>query len=106
MLGSSESWELLLPPVPWRSRARGGAVHSIRSGLRVLARFSHLRPTNGFVTSLAHSMKRSTTGLRVRFLRRTIATGHGVTGKSTGRILRKLKRTHEAGKAVMYSSLA
>src|SRR5215469_15654430 len=29
---SSESWELYQPPLPWHSRAGGGAVHSIKSG--------------------------------------------------------------------------
>src|SRR5919198_197971 len=28
---SSESWELYQPPLPWHSRAGGGAVHSIMS---------------------------------------------------------------------------
>src|SRR6187401_131997 len=30
MLDSSESWEPQQRPLPWRSRAGGGAVHSIR----------------------------------------------------------------------------
>jgi hypothetical protein len=30
---SSESWELYQPPLPWHSRAGGGAVHSIISAL-------------------------------------------------------------------------
>jgi len=37
-----------------------------------------------FATSCAHSMKRSTTGLNVRFFNVTIATGHGRAGRSTG----------------------
>src|SRR5262249_17339476 len=32
MLGSSESWEPQEAPRRWHSRARGGAVHSIKSG--------------------------------------------------------------------------
>ena len=31
MDSSSESWEPYQPPLPWHSRAGGGAVHSIRS---------------------------------------------------------------------------
>jgi hypothetical protein len=33
MFGSSESWELQQRPRLWHSRAGGGAVHSIKSGL-------------------------------------------------------------------------
>jgi hypothetical protein len=36
---SSESWEPQPAPTPWHSRAGGGAVHSIRSGLRTASRF-------------------------------------------------------------------
>ena len=36
-----------------------------------------------FATSRAHSMKRSTTGLRVRFFNVKIATGQGRIGMST-----------------------
>src|SRR5262249_2118817 len=32
MGSSSESWEPYQPPLPWHSRAGGGAVHSIMSG--------------------------------------------------------------------------
>src|SRR5262245_30422946 len=39
---------------------------------------------NDFATSRAHSMKRSTTGLKVRFFNLTTATGQGRIGKSTG----------------------
>src|SRR6266481_9243936 len=45
-----------------------------------------------FTTSRAHSMKRSTTGLNVRFFNMTIATGHGGIGISIGSRFRK-KRT-------------
>jgi hypothetical protein len=38
-----------------------------------------------FATSRAHSIKRSTSGLNVRFFSVTIVTGHGRTGKSTGK---------------------
>ena len=36
MLGSSESWGPQQRPLPWRSRAGGGAVHGIRSGHQAL----------------------------------------------------------------------
>jgi hypothetical protein len=36
-----------------------------------------------FATSRAQSMKRSTTGLKVRFFSVTIVTGHGRAGRST-----------------------
>jgi hypothetical protein len=58
---------------------------------------------NDFTASRTYSMKRSTTGLKVRFFSVRIATGHGRTVKSTGNIFNALKRTHEPGKAVMYS---
>jgi hypothetical protein len=48
-------------------------------------------------------MNRSTTGLKVRFFNVRIVTGHGRTGKSTGDTFDPLNRTHERGKAVMYS---
>jgi hypothetical protein len=35
------------------------------------------RVSNDFATSRAHAMKRSTTGLSVRFLNVTTTTGHG-----------------------------
>src|SRR6266446_831861 len=42
-----------------------------------------------FTTSRAHSMKRSTTGLKFRFFNMTIATGHGGIGISIGSRFRK-----------------
>jgi|SRR5215467_1989591 len=39
---------------------------------------------NDFATSRAHSMKRSTAGLKVRFFSVTTAVGQGRVGKSTG----------------------
>src|SRR5438132_7052681 len=53
------------------------------------------------VTSRAHSMKRSTIGLRVRFLSVTMLTGHGRDGKSTGNTLSDLKYATDLGIAVM-----
>ena len=58
-----------------------------------------------FETSRAHSMKRSTTGLSVRFFSVTIVTGHGRTGKSTGNTF-ELNRTTDLGIAVMNGPLA
>jgi hypothetical protein len=43
-----------------------------------------------FATSRAHAMKRSTTGLKVRFFKVKIVTGHGRIGISTGVITEKL----------------
>jgi hypothetical protein len=40
-------------------------------------------PVLDLVTSRAHSIKRSATGLKLLFFSVTIATGHGRTGKST-----------------------
>src|SRR5215831_16731205 len=39
---SSESWEPYQPPLPWHSRAGGGAVHSINSGCEQSQRASPL----------------------------------------------------------------
>jgi hypothetical protein len=61
---------------------------------------------NVFATSRAHSMKRSTTGLKVRFFRVVITTGHGRTGKSTGNTLSELWTTPDRGYAVMNGPLA
>src|SRR5205823_13800203 len=61
---------------------------------------------NDFTASRICSMKRSTTGFKVRFFSVRIATGHGRTGKSTDNILKALTCTHELGKAVMYPPLA
>jgi hypothetical protein len=50
---SSESWELYQPPLPWHSRAGGGAVHSINSDLTRRSKrhrysiTSSARPSNG-----------------------------------------------------------
>ena len=49
---------------------------------------SYLPPANDFATSWAHSMKRSTTGLKVRFFRVKITTSHGHDGISTGSIFK------------------
>src|SRR6266581_7302840 len=58
-------------------------VLPIRPGKHTVHYFLIFGPIeNDFVTSRAHSMKRSTTGLRVRFFTVTIATGHGRKGKS------------------------
>ena len=43
MVGSSESWETLTAPLPWRSRAGGGAVHSINSGLTHRGKYVSIR---------------------------------------------------------------
>ena len=68
-------------------------------------RFGAGRPSRmGRVTSRAHSMKRSTVGLSVLFLRVTMLTGHGRTGKSTGSTLSGLKYATDRGIAVMKSS--
>src|SRR5256885_7584360 len=45
--------------------------------------------TNGFTISRAQSMNSCTTGVSVRFFNVMIPVGHGETGKSTGRILRR-----------------
>ena len=50
-----------------------------------------VRPANERVTSRAHSTKRSTNGPIVRFLTITMATGHRVTGKSTGNSIRSCR---------------
>ena len=59
-----------------------------------------------FATSWAHSMKRSTTGLNVRFFSVTIVTAHGRTGKSTGNTFSELKCATDFGHAVMNRPLA
>ena len=59
-----------------------------------------------FVTSRAHSMKRSTTGLNVRFFSVTIVTAHGWTGQSTGNTFSELKCATDLGHAVMNRPLA
>ena len=59
-----------------------------------------------FATSRAHSMKRSTTGLNVRFFSVTIVTAHGRTGKSTGNTFSELKCATDLGHAVMNRPLA
>src|SRR5215468_2434825 len=41
MLGSSESWEPQQAPRRWHSRAGGGAVHSIKSGLMQCSKMQH-----------------------------------------------------------------
>jgi hypothetical protein len=46
-------------------------------------------------------MKRSTTGLRVRFLSVTTLTGHGRDGKSSGSIFKDLKCATDRGIAVI-----
>jgi hypothetical protein len=53
--------------------------------------------TNGFATSRAHSMKRSTTGLTVRFFRVAMATVHGRTGNLTGSTFSAQKRATDLG---------
>src|ERR1700731_4425195 len=69
---------------------------------RMIYRFGAGLPSRiGRVTSRAHSMKRSTTGLRVRFFSVTVLTGHGRTGKSTGNTLSDLKYATDLGIAVM-----
>src|SRR5262245_46416918 len=68
------------------------------------ARFAGL--ANDFAASRVLSINRSTTGLRIRFFSVRIVTGHGRTGKSTGNTFKPLNRTHEPGKAVMYSPSA
>ncbi|MDP9204123.1 MAG: hypothetical protein M3P12_01545, partial [Gemmatimonadota bacterium] len=59
-----------------------------------------------FVTSRADCMKRSTTGLKVRFFSVTISTGHGRTDKSTGNSFSALRRATERGHPVMNWPLA
>jgi hypothetical protein len=44
----------------------------------------YLPLTKDFATSRAHSMKRSTTGLSIRFFNVRITTAHGSVGKPTG----------------------
>ena|SRR5215471_11960748 len=53
-----------------------------------------------FVASRAHSMKRSTTGLKVRFRSVVTITGHGRSSRSTGRTLNPLRCTANRGYAV------
>ena len=53
---------------------------------RYLLRLEPTRPARGFATARAIPRKRSTTGLKVRFLRVRTPAGKGWTGKSTGRI--------------------
>src|SRR5262245_36928504 len=60
----------------------------------------------GRVKSRRCSMKRSTTGLMVRFFRVTTLTGQGRVGKSTGNILSDLKCATDLGIEVMNSPSA
>jgi hypothetical protein len=55
----------------------------------------------GRVKSRRCPMKRSTTGLRVRFLSVTMLTGQGRAGKSTGNTLSDLKYATDLGMEVM-----
>ena len=89
-----------------RDHRRHRAPHRLatRAGRPPIAAFSPLRlsrrsgyvpvmallrggAASDFATSRAHSMKRSTTGLNMRFFSVTITTGHGGLGRSIGRIL-------------------
>src|SRR5262245_51018263 len=60
---------------------------------------------NAFETSRAHSMKRSTTGLKVRFFNVMIVTSHGRVGTSTGNIFKRYSalswRSRDFGTTVM-----
>jgi len=68
----------------------------------MIYRFRVGRPSRiGRVKSRAHSMKRLTTGLSVRFFSIAILIGHGLTGKSTGNTLREQKCATDRGIAVM-----
>src|SRR5215510_12183505 len=62
---------------------------------------------NGFVTSRAHSMKRSARGFNVRFRGVTTTAGQGRCGRSTDSALRPyraaLRRSTEFAKTVMWS---
>src|SRR5215475_11505687 len=61
---------------------------------------------NGFVTSRAHSMKRSARGFNVRFRGVTTTAGQGRCGRSTDSALRPyraaLRRSTELAKTVMW----
>jgi hypothetical protein len=63
-----------------------------------------------FATSRAHSMKRSTTGLKVRFFSAKIARGYCRMGKSTGKIFNAwrlgLSHTEEFGVQVILQQFA
>src|SRR6266849_5877924 len=83
-----------------RHRAMQRASGHARVG--TIYRFGASRPSRiGRVKSRAHAMKRSATGLSVRFFSVTMLTGHGRAGKSTGNTLRDLKYATDLGIAVM-----
>src|SRR6185369_14984109 len=83
--------------------------HVVRS-LRVETVFDRTFSVSLFAKSLttsrAHSMKRSTTGLRVRFFRVTILTGHGRAGSLIGSVFSEQKRATDLAWAVRYGPLA
>src|SRR5215831_18666239 len=56
MDSSSESWEPYQPPLPWHSRAGGGAVHSINS------RLEQLQQTEQAYSSITSSAVASSVG--------------------------------------------
>jgi hypothetical protein len=88
-------------------KTSGGRREALDSSTYVDLDFRERDPSaNDFVTARAHSMKRSTTGLKVRFFRVVITTGHGRTGKSTGNTLSELWTTPDRGYAVMNGPLA
>ena len=69
-----------------RKRHAGRAVpDDATKRSRIRDRLAHLFAID-FATSRAHSMKRPTTGVIVRFFCVKIATGHGRTGNSRGNI--------------------
>src|SRR5262249_482417 len=72
MDSSSESWEPYQPPLPWHSRAGGGAVHSITSGCGCSgAWFADEKfeffPQSKFAGSLPHYLKPEDTDVNVEF---------------------------------------
>ena len=60
----------------------------------------------GRVKSRTCSMKRSTTGLKVRFFSVVMTTGHGRAGRSTGSTFSELWTTIDRGYAVINGPLA
>ena len=88
---------------PWRYDA--AARHALQLvNLRCPAASRYARI--GRVKSRTCSIKRSTTGLKVRFFSVVITTGHGRAGKSTGSTFSELWTTADRGYAVINELLA